>query len=108
MKQKIIVLSVNPYSMNNNGNVSEGTSIRYLPVDNLDPVRMDKDLGTRPAKDNLPYDWRFRFPSAPALYEAELAMKVGSDGKPTMYIADIAYLSDISLTLKKQTEAAAK
>lgn len=100
MKQNVIVLSVNPYSMNNNGNITEGTSIRYLPLDNLSPVREDNNLGTRPAKDNLPYDWRHKFPSAPALYEADLAMRVGSDGKPAMYIKEIAYLSDVSLTVK--------
>lgn len=106
MKQKIIVLSVNPYSMNNNGNVSEGTSIRYLPVDNLDPVREDNNLGTRPAKDNLPYEWKSKFVTAPALYEAELAMRVGSDGKPTMYIKEISYVSNLYMTTNSPKVAA--
>lgn len=96
MKQNIIVLSVNPYRMNDNGRTNEGVSIRYLPTDALAPVvNSDFSLGTRPAKDNLPYSFKDLFVTAPGLYEADLALKVGSDGKPVMSITSIAFVSEI-------------
>lgn len=98
MKQNIIVLAVNPYSMNNNGSVVEGVSVSYLTTDSLEPVRNGESLGSRPAKANLPYAWKDLFPSAPALYEAEMLLQVGSDGKPVMKITHIDYVSNLSLS----------
>ena len=51
MKQNIIVLSAHLYRINeNSGRVSEGISVRYLTVDNLNPVKDGEAVGTRPAK----------------------------------------------------------
>ena len=36
--------------------------------------------------------------SAPALYEAEFEMSVGSDGKPVLKIVDLDYVCDVSMT----------
>lgn len=33
--------------------------------------------------------------SAPGLYDAEFEMNVGSDGKPTLKIQDLDYVSDV-------------
>lgn len=99
MKQTIIVLSVNPYSMNDNGRITEGVSMRYLTTDNMNAVvNEDKSLGTRPAKANLPYSWKDLFISAPALYDADMVLKVGSDGKPVMSIAHIDYIGNVKLS----------
>lgn len=100
MKQNIIVLSAHPYRIaENGGRVSEGVSVRYLTVDNLNPVKDGEAVGTRPAKANVPYYWKDLFISAPAMYEAELTMNVGSDGKPVMTISHIDYLSDVTLSM---------
>ena len=99
MKQNIIVLSAHPYRITeNSGRVSEGLSVRYLTVDNLNPVKDGEAVGTRPAKANLPYSWKDLFISAPAMYEAELSLTVGSDGKPVMTIAHIDYVSDLTVS----------
>ena len=107
MKQNILVLSVNPYSMNDNGRVNEGISIRYLTQDNLDAiVNENGSLGVRPAKDNLPYRCKDLFVAAPAIYEADLGIKVGSDGKPVMAISSISYVSSVKLSTVKETAKA--
>lgn len=106
MKQNIIVLSVNPYQMNNSGNIVEGVSVSYLTVDNLNAVKDGQALGTRPAKANLPYSWKDLFLAAPAMYEAELSMRVGADGKPVMSITHIDFLGE--LTCKMNAPASAK
>lgn len=101
MKQRIIVLSSNPYSMNDNGRTTQGVSIRYLTVDNLDPV-VNPDLeskGTRPAKDNLPYSWKDLFVAVPGFYDADLGIKVGADGKPVLGISSIEYCGNVKVSL---------
>ena len=107
MKQNIIVLSAHPYRIDEaGGRVSEGVSVRYLTVDNLNPVKDGEAVGTRPAKANVPYYWKDLFISAPAMYEAELSMNVGSDGKPVMTITHIDFVGE--LTCKLNAPASAK
>jgi len=35
---------------------------------------------------------------APALYDAEFSMSIGSDGKPVLKIIDLDYISDVQIT----------
>lgn len=106
MKQNIIVLSAHPYRIaESNGRVSEGLSVRYLTVDNLNPVKDGEAVGTRPAKANLPYYWKDLFLCAPAMYEAELGMNVGSDGKPVMTITKIDFLGELDCKMKAPASA---
>lgn len=109
MKQNVIVLSAHPYRISeNSGRVSEGISVRYLTVDNLNPVKDGEAVGTRPAKANLPYSWKDLFVSAPAMYEADLGLTVGSDGKPVMSISHIDYVSDLTVTMNSPSSAVKK
>lgn len=102
MKQNILVLSAHAYDMiDSNGRRSDGTSVRYLPIDHLNPMRDDKGVGMRPAKANLPLAWKDLFVVAPAMYEAEMSMTVGSDGKAAMTITHIDYLCPVTLTMNE-------
>lgn len=105
MKQNIIVLSAHSYSVNENGRLSEGTSVRYLPIDHLNPMKDDKGVGMRPAKANLPLSWKDLFVAAPAMYEAEMIMNVGSDGKAAMTITHIDFLCPVTLTMNESAPA---
>ena len=83
IKQNVIVLSVNRYQMvdQSTGDVNEGTTVRFLYSDNLNPVQEPDVKGHRPGKASLPYNDFERFPEAPALYSCDLTIKVASDGK---------------------------
>lgn len=106
MKQNIIVLSVNPYRMENEGRVMEGISVRYLPVDNLDPVVEGDNLGIKAAKASFPISHKDLFLSAPAMYEAEMVLRVNSEGRPVLAITGISFLGE--LTCKMNAPASAK
>ena len=97
MKQKIIVLSVNPYRMENDGRVNEGLSVRYLPVEDLTPVVEGNNLGIKAAKASFDIGYRSHFPTAPALYEADMALRVNSEGRPFMAITGIEFVSDVTV-----------
>jgi hypothetical protein len=54
-------------------------------------------VGQRPAKGNLDPELFGKIKKAPAIYEAEFDMRIGSDGKPVLRIMNLDYLEDVCL-----------
>lgn len=100
MKSQIILLYASQYSIldERTGAVSQGITCNYYFNTDLHAEdNKNGSKGTRPAKGNLDYFLFGKIKSAPALYNAEFEMNVGSDGKPMLKIVDLDYVSDVSI-----------
>lgn len=100
MKQQIILLYAAQYRMvdEKTGEVSAGVTCNYYF--NVDLHKIDNtngSKGTRPAKGSMDYLLMGKIREAPALYDAEFEMNVGSDGKPVLKIKDLDYISSIGM-----------
>ncbi|WP_320990598.1 hypothetical protein [Hungatella sp.] len=100
MKMQIILLYAGQYDMDGDrGGRVQGTSISYyFNVDLVAEDNVNGTKGTRPAKSTCEYQLMGKVKKAPALYDAEFSMSIGSDGKPVLKIIDVDYVSDIQIT----------
>ena len=99
LKEKVVVLFANPYSMDNDrGGRSEGVSVSYLYGDTLacsDHANGSK--GQRPAKASLAVGKMEKMLNVPGLYDGSFEMSIGSDGKPVLKLVDVDFLSFVKL-----------
>ncbi|WP_077612754.1 hypothetical protein [Clostridium sp. Marseille-P2415] len=99
MRMQIILLYAGQYDMTDErGQRVAGTSVNYYFNTNLvaeDNVNGTK--GTRPAKSSCEFGVMAKIKRAPALYDAEFSMSIGSDGKPVLKIMDLDYISDVEI-----------
>ncbi len=99
MEQDILLLFAGNYSVadERTGVINEGCSVSYYMLTDLSAkFNQDGTIGLRPAKCSV--DSSFlgaQITRAPALYSAKFGLKVGSNGKPTLYIEDLVYKSDV-------------
>jgi len=106
MKQRIIILAASHYRIEQTDkSITEGISISYLTTENLNSVvNEDGSYGCKAAKGSLPFRQMASIITAPAVYEAELKMKVGSDGKPTLTLESVEFVGEVVTTLKPVTD----
>lgn len=100
MKQKIILLYANPYSITDEktGEIKKGITCNYYFNTSLSSMRNeDGSVGQRPAKCSVPYTCQPKMSFAPAIYDAEFDMKIGSDGKPVLTIIDLDFVEKLQL-----------
>lgn len=98
MRQNIIVLYAGTYSVQDDktGVINSGLTIVYYFNTSLDCIdNTNGTVGTRPAKCSVPVELMHKVVKAPALYDAEFTMNIGSDGKPVLKICDLSYLSPV-------------
>lgn len=100
----VVLLYVGPYDMvTEEGEHLSGISCSYYLATDLSPREKDKktgSIGMRPAKCSLDLSLLDKVQICPAVYNAEMMFKVGSDGRPVMAIADLDYAGDIELNIK--------
>ena len=106
LKQSFILLKSAPYRIvdEKTGEVNEGISLRYIPVENLNPVvdSSNADLkGVGTAKASLPTSFLNKIKQVPALYSFDMSMNVGADGKPVMKVNDVEFLSILTVSATK-------
>lgn len=53
-------------------------------------------IGYQRAKCNMDFKMRDQIPAAPAVYDAEFSMKVGSDGKPVLTVQSLEYVGKVA------------
>lgn len=102
MKQKVIILFANQYEMTDEktGERKNGTSIMYIFNTDLECMdNSDGSKGMRSAKSSSDYMLMHKVRRAPAMYEAEFSMKIGSDGKPVLKIEDLEYVADVVVSV---------
>lgn len=100
-KMKILVTFANQYDVDN----SRGTTLNYFFWgENGEAFKTTGNptgaVGYQRAKNTLPYEMREKITWAPAIYNAEFEMSVGSDGKPVMKVKDLEYFCDVEIKAK--------
>lgn len=98
MKMQIILLYAGQYQIvdESSGEIKQGVTCNYyFNTDLRAEDNKNGTKGTRPAKGSIDFLLMKKIKSAPALYEAEFEMQIGSDGKPVLRIQDLDYISDI-------------
>lgn len=102
MKQKIILLSANSYSIKdeNTNRVNEGVSLTFLLTDSLKPVLNDNgSYGIKSAKCSVPSAFINSIVAAPGMYEADMNYSVDSNGRPTLKIGGLEHLGEIDVSI---------
>jgi len=100
MKQQIILLYAGQYSIldERTGEVNQGTTVNYyFNVDLVSEDNTNGTKGTRPAKSTCDFHIMGKIVKAPALYDAEFSMKIGSDMKPVLKIEDLTFIDEIKM-----------
>lgn len=108
MKQKIILLYANQYSIRDDETreLKEGITCNYYFNTELTSVgNVDGSVGTRPAKGSIPIDCFRKIKKAPAIYEATFDMKIGGDGKPVLTITDLDFVEEVRLVSASSAKA---
>ena len=101
MKMQIILLYAGLYKVidERTGVVNEGVTCNYYFNTDLSAEdNANGTKGTRPAKSSMPPEVFWQIKKAPALYDAEFIMSIGSDGKPVLKISSLEFISEIALT----------
>lgn len=101
MKQQIILLYAGLYKVidERTGVVNEGVTCNYyFNTDLTAEDNANGTKGTRPAKSSMPPEIFWKIKKAPALYDAEFIMSIGSDGKPVLKIGDLDFVSEVAVT----------
>lgn len=93
-KMKILVTFANTYDMTRDGGGKGMTLNYFFWGDNGELMSAQDDLsggavGVQRAKCSMNFEDREKISFVPGVYEAEMGMKVGSDGKPILVVQDI-------------------
>lgn len=100
MKQQIILLYAGQYQIvdEKTGEVNQGVTCNYYFNTELTAEdNRNGTKGTRPAKGTLDYYLMSKIVKAPALYDAEFEMSIGSDMKPVLKIVDLDYIDLVQI-----------
>jgi hypothetical protein len=103
LAQNVIVLSASTFIIKNDktGEVENtGCTVRYAFSEDLAPKEnAEKTIkGHRPAKISLPFEEYAKFPTVPALYEAEIDFNVDSQGKAAIAAKNFKFLNAITVS----------
>lgn len=104
-KAKIVILFAKTYDMlDEKQQQKKGCTVHYLfwgangeELAEQSEWNIEKPVGVQRAKCSIDYDLRAKVPIAPALYEGDFVMTVGSDGKPVSRLVDVAYISNVDI-----------
>ena len=81
------------------GSQIRGCTIHYVFMNKVMGVQSEYDVtkpvGMQRGKSWVDYQMRDKVRLAPAIYEGTFEMAVGSDGKPSLKLVDIAYKSNV-------------
>lgn len=83
------------------GSKIRGCTIHYVFLNKMYAVQSEYDItkpvGMQRGKSWVDYVMRDKVRLAPAIYEGTFEMAVGSDGKPSLKLTDVAYKSNVRL-----------
>ena len=106
-KANILVLYAGTYNITDETTreTNSGCSVHYLfwgeHGENLVPqsdADVSKPVGFQRAKASLDPAVREKIMIAPAIYQGEFTMKVGSDGKPVLKLVDVSYVCNVNMS----------
>ena len=99
-KADILVIFANAIdTTGEDGSRIYGCTIHYVFLNTMVSAQSEYDItksvGMQRGKSWVDYNMRDKVRIAPAIYEGTFEMAVGSDGKPTLKLTDIAYKSHV-------------
>lgn len=99
-KTDILVFFANAIdTVGEDGSKIRGCTIHYVFLNTMISVQSEYDItkpvGMQRGKSWVDYEMRDKVRLAPAIYEGTFEMAVGSDGKPSLRLVDIAYKSNV-------------
>lgn len=99
-KTDILVFFANAIdTVGEDGSQIKGCTIHYVFMNTLSSRSIVEDVrkpvGMQRGKSWMDYEMRSKVRIAPAVYEGTFEMAVGSDGKPSLKLVDIAYKSNV-------------
>lgn len=103
MEMSIILLYAGQYEMQDEktGVINRGVTCNYYFNTDLSAEdNTNGTKGTRPAKCSMDYLLMGKITKAPAIYNALFKMKIGSDMKPVLTIADLEFVSEVEIVPK--------
>ncbi len=103
-KSRILLMYAAEYSITDDGRTNEGCSLQYYFFgDNGEQISPQQhaagSIGYQRAKCSIDISAREKVIAAPAVYDAEFTMSVGSDGKPVLKIANLEYVGPVEFRL---------
>ena len=102
MKSKILLMYATEYDIKGeDGRQVTGCTLNYYFYgehgEALKAIVGDKgSVGYQRAKCSIDYVKRAAIVKAPAIYEADFVMVIGSDGKPVMKVENLQYVQDVN------------
>lgn len=98
MKQRCILLYVNPYKIvdEKTGHVVEGLSVTYLGTDNLYPVEDGDKKGIPSLKQTFSLDLQSELQAVPGYYDVEFGLRPVA-GKPTVVPIGLHFVSSLEV-----------
>lgn len=91
----IIMLYAKPYSITEGNITNAGITVQYIISDNLDPRRNDTEHGIRVTKGSLKMSEDATIEKCPGLYKGTFTMNTGADGKASLKLQKVKYISDL-------------
>lgn len=106
---KILVTYGNVYDIDQeDGSKIRGTSLQYfflgeeLTEFNSKQTEFGKPAGKQRAKASVDYNvFNDKISYVPAIYDAQLEMNIGADGRPVIKVTDVEFFSKVELKLTK-------
>lgn len=103
---KCVLLFARPYSFKDkeSGRVQSGMSLSYLSTNKLTPNKDDEGgfYGYQPIKDNVSFELSEKIGEVPGIYDIDVMIKPGSDGRAVMRITDLEFVSSFSADVPKK------
>ena len=98
-KQKVMVMSANRYKMvdRDTGEVNEGTTVRFLVTNTLEPCQDGDAKGYRFGKANIPFAAFDTLKVVPGIYNADFNINIASDGTMKVKAENFEYVGPVAL-----------
>ena len=110
IRSELVVLSVSKYEVvdQTTGVINQGTTVRYLLSDNINPVAEENLKGFKLAKCSFPGDIKMfdQLETAPAVYAADMVFGVKSDGTPSVKLSNFEFKRLLTGSLIQDAKAA--
>lgn len=107
-KMRILVTFANQYDIQDDRNSVKGMTLNYFFFgDHGEAFKSMNDLnggavGYQRAKCSMDYSMRDKIKFVPGVYDAEMVMTVGSDGKPSLKVSDLEFVGQVNVQLASQ------
>lgn len=102
-KQKVMVMSASRYKMvdTSTGEINQGTTVRFLCTDKLEPCQDGESKGYRFGKTSIGYDEFEALKVVPGIYTADFNINIASDGTMKVKAGNFEYVGPVALPAAK-------